>query len=306
MEAYPKVWNLGNVALKNLLDGEVIVEEKVDGSQFSFQRTFTESRLLQLKFRSRGREMYLPTEDKLFKSAMEYVQSIEDLLVPGWIYRGEVLCHSKHNTIAYGRVPRHNVVIFDIERGEQDFLTYEQKVEEATRLDLEVAPVLWKGKLSAYEALKLLLEAKSFLYSEGITPTIEGLVIKNYQQFGRDHKVLMGKWVREEFKEAHSKNWKNQNPNRGDMIFQLVEIYKNENRWEKAIQHLKEKGVLQNDPRDIGGLMKEVQRDVLVEEEEAIKEALFKWGWKQIGRGIVRGLPEFYKERLAKEQFNES
>ena len=58
MEVYPKIYNLGNVALKNLLDGEVIVEEKVDGSQFSFQRlTRIDSRAFQLKFRSRGREM---------------------------------------------------------------------------------------------------------------------------------------------------------------------------------------------------------------------------------------------------------
>ena len=196
-------------------------------------------------------------------------------------------------------------MIFDIDRGEQDFLTYEEKVEEAARLDLDVVPLLHRGKIDDSETLCELLSKKSVLGEGENRPLLEGIVIKNYSKFDQYGKVLMGKWVRAEFKEGHQKNWKNVNPNRGDVIQKLIEIYRHENRWKKSVQHLKEKGALTGTPQDIGKLMKEVQTDVYTEEREAIEKALFQWGWKQIGRGITRGLPEWYKDQLAKEQFDE-
>ena len=36
ISSYPKIYSLGHAAILDLLDGRVIVEEKVDGSQFSF------------------------------------------------------------------------------------------------------------------------------------------------------------------------------------------------------------------------------------------------------------------------------
>lgn len=39
-------------------------------------------------------------------------------------------------------------------------------------------------------------------------------------------------------------------------------------------------------------------------EKEWIKEQLFEYFWKEISRGITKGLPEWYKEQLVKGQFN--
>ena len=130
------------------------------------------------------------------------------------------------------------------------------------------------------------------------------MVIKNYEQFGRDKKTLMGKWVSEAFKEKHSTEWKKANPGQNDLISNIVAIYRHENRWEKAVQHLKEAGKLERDPRDIGALMKEVNKDVLAECADEIKEKLWKYAWPKIARGIVRGVPEWYKNKLAEHQFN--
>lgn len=35
-KSYPKVYNLGHSAIKDLFHDEVVIQEKLDGSQFSF------------------------------------------------------------------------------------------------------------------------------------------------------------------------------------------------------------------------------------------------------------------------------
>lgn len=111
--------------------------------------------------------------------------------------------------------------------------------------------------------------------------------------------MLLGKWVREEFKEANRVTHLT-GPSTQD---QIVTKLKTEARWRKAIQHLRENGQLQHAPQDIGPLLKEIAADTLKEHQEEIKQALFDGAWKYIVRGISAGFPEFYKERLAESAF---
>jgi hypothetical protein len=131
------------------------------------------------------------------------------------------------------------------------------------------------------------------------------VVVKNYHRFGMDGKVLMGKYVSEKFKEVHQGEWKKANPSGKDFIGQLGDKYRSEARWEKAVQHLKENGTLQNAPQDIGNLIKEVRSDIIEECSAEISSALLKYAWGQIERRTVAGLPEWYKERLLKQQFEQ-
>lgn len=295
LHSYAKIYHIGHKQLANLLNGNVVVEEKVDGSQFSFGK-----RGDQLYFRSRGAPVYPETADKLFKAAVEYIVSIKDLLHDGWTYRGEVLHAVRHNTLTYGRTPRHNVVIFDVETDQgQNFLSPEAKAQAALLLDLEVVPSFHNGPIEHIETLREILEHESFLGG----CKMEGVVIKNYTQFGEDKKVLMGKWVREEFKEIHQGAWKGANPSRSDVIEMMIKIYRNENRWLKAIQHLRDAGKLQGAPQDIGPLIKEFQTDLSAECAAEIKEKLFEYALPKILRGSSAGLAEYYKELLAKQQF---
>lgn len=297
LHSYSKIYNLGHKALATLLNGPVVVEEKVDGSQFSFGR-----RGDVLHFRSRGATIYPETAQKLFKSAVEYIESIKYLLADGWTYRGEVLYAPRHNTLTYGRVPKHNIVIFDIEQsGGQYFCPPEEKAARASDLDLETVPMFYLGGRSGFEAFKEFLERESFLGG----CKIEGIVIKNYEQFGDDKKVLMGKWVREEFKEIHQGAWKKANPSRGDVVEAMVKVYKSEARWDKAIQHLRDAGQLQDAPQDIGPLIKEFQKDLVEECSAEIKEKLFEYVLPKILRGASAGLAEYYKTKLAESQFSE-
>jgi len=293
---YGKVYNLGHYALEHLLDGPVTIEEKIDGSQFSFSRQGDE-----LVCRSRGQTLNLEAPEKLFVKAVESAKAVFDKLQDRWIYRGEYLMKPKHNTLKYDRVPTNYIMIFDIDTGDQHYLDPEAKKVEAERLGFECVPWIYRGKFTDFEEFKELLDRESIL---GGTK-IEGVVIKNYTQFGKDGKSLKGKFVSEAFKESHQKDWKNRNPAGVDIKIQIAEDLATEARWEKAIQHLRERGELANDVKDIGPLLKEIQQDTLTECQEDIKERLFKWAWQDIVRKVTNGFPQWYKEKLAKEQFND-
>lgn len=292
--SYPKSFNLGHSQLAELFADPVLIEEKIDGSQFSFGIFNGE-----LKVRSKGKEMVVDAPEKMFTLGVEYVKSIQHLLTDGYTYTGEFLSKSKHNTLAYDRTPKNNIILFDVRMAEEAYMSYEEKAAEAARLGLEVVPCIFVGTVSTPSTLHELLERVSVLGGQ----KIEGFVVKNYNKFGVDKKALMGKYVSEAFKEIHGGEWKAANPSSSDIIYQLGEQYTTPARWNKSVQHLKERGELTNSPKDIGLLMKEVNLDVLAECKEEIKEALFKYAWPKIARRITSGLPQWYKDELVKSQF---
>ncbi len=294
--SYPKIYALGHRALEELLLDPVIVEEKVDGSQFSFGIFDGE-----LKVRSKGAIINMVAPEKMFIKACETVQNIGAGLTEGWTYRGEYLAKPKHNTLLYDRIPDQHIIIFDINIGDQCYLSWNDKKKEAARLGLEVVPKMFEGTISTPHQFREMLSNISCLGGQ----KVEGVVVKNYKRFGLDKKALMGKFVSEEFKEVHSKAWKESNPKGKDVIQGMVDKYKTEARWHKAVQHLGEEGLLDVSPKDIGLLMKEVQLDTLDECSADIKEDLFKWAWPKVRRSLVGGLPEWYKEQLLKKQFED-
>jgi len=290
--SYPSVYALGHSALKELFSDAVCVEEKIDGSQFSFGLIDGE-----LKARSKGKQLILDAPEKMFERAVDVIKTLP--LHPGWTYRCEYMQKPKHNVLAYSRVPANHLILFDINTGEEEYLDYTQKAEEAARIGLEIVPLLCSGRIETFEEFAAFLERESIL--GGVT--IEGMVIKNYTKFGQDKKVLMGKYVSEAFKEKHQKEWKESNPQNRDIIQGIIVRLKTEARWNKAVQHLREEGVLEGSPRDIGKLIREIPADILKDEEGWIKEALFKYAWPHIQRGITAGMPEWYKTKLAESQF---
>ena len=124
--SYPKVWNIGHPNVSTVFDDEVLLEEKVDGSQFSFGVIDGE-----LKCRSRGQELILDAPEKMFLKAIQTVAEIRGLLKPGWTYRAEYLSKPKHNTLAYDRTPEKYIMIFDINTDQEVYLGYEEKKAEA-------------------------------------------------------------------------------------------------------------------------------------------------------------------------------
>jgi hypothetical protein len=293
--SYPSIYAVGHKAVSDLIGSVCNIEEKVDGSQFSFGVFGGEIRV-----RSKGKQMEVDAPEKMFALAVDYVKSSVSFLKDGWTYRGEFLAKPKHNTLAYSRVPKNNIIIFDINTGHEEYLSYDEKASEAERIGLECVPLLGSARLETFEQLKTFLETDSVLGGQ----KVEGVVLKpiQYDVFGKDKKVLLAKYVSEAFKEIHNKEWKASNPNGLDIIAIIGESLRTDARWEKAVQHLKDNGVIEGSPRDIGKLIKEVQQDIDKECREYVAGELLKWAMPKVTRLALRGLPEWYKEKIATEQ----
>lgn len=284
--SYPKVLNLGHKHLAGIFSDPVIVEEKIDGSQFSFCRDINA-----LHMRSKGQEIVEGNEPNMFLKAIEWVRANVAQLQPGWTYRCEYLEKPKHNTLAYDRTPVNHLIGFDINIGEEDYLESAAKAAEFARIGLECVPCLFSGIIHRAAELVYLLERTSCLGG----PKIEGVVVKNYKRLTPDGKVMIGKHVSEGFKEVNGAT--HVKPTRADILTALAAQYATEARWCKAVQHLRDSGTLLGSPQDIGPLMREIHADVIAECSDEIKTALFKWAWKGIACGLTRGFPEWYKKR---------
>ena len=289
VSSYSDIFTMGHKALEELFSGPVVVEEKVDGSQISFSRQGDK-----LLMRSKGKQLIVEAPEEMFKPGVEAILGIYRNLPEGYVFRGEYLKSPKHNTLAYARIPRGHIIIFDIDRGNQDYLAPLDKAVLAMDCGFETVPLLHRGPIDSAEQIKALLPKESVL--GGTRP--EGIVIKNYARFHADKKILMGKYVRPEFIEVNAGEWRKNNPTQGDILDQIIARYKTEARWEKAVQHLRDDGRLEQSPRDIGVLLKEVEQDIAKECCEEIKGMLWQWAWEHVARGARAGLPEWYKNRL--------
>ena len=296
--SYSHIWALGHPRVADIFNGPVVMQEKIDGSQLSWGVIDGK-----LRIRSKGQEFPVEAPQDLFVDASSTILKLftEGKLHEGWTYRGESIQRPKHNVLVYERTPPGNVIIFDINTDIETYLDPSEVTFEAERLELITVPLLYEGDGSKItEAIFMKwLEQISCL---GNVP-IEGIVVKNYNQFGRDKKVLMAKYVSEAFKEQHRSEWKGINKKAFTEL--LANQYKTDARWLKAIQHLREEGKLESDPKDIGLLFKEIAQDFEKECEEEVKEALWKHFKKDLIKRISRGFPEWYKQYLLKQQFNE-
>jgi hypothetical protein len=287
LNSYPSIYALGHRAIADILQGDVVIEEKIDGSQFSMSRVDGE-----LLCRSKGKVLFPEAPEKMFAAAVATAASLP--LQNGFIYRCEYLQKPKHNTLAYSRIPAQHVIVFDVCTGPETYLTPAEKAAECARLGLECVPLLFEGRVNGIESLSALIDRESVL--GGVK--MEGAVIKNYSLFTPDKKIAIAKWVSQEFREKHVGEWKASNPTASDVAQLLIAELKTEARWNKAIQHLRDEGVLVGEPKDIGPLMRELNRDATAEEQDYIKQRLFTHFWPQIKRGVTAGFPEFYKKQI--------
>jgi hypothetical protein len=300
---YPKVYALGYPDIAPLLEGPVLVQEKVDGSQMSF--AWDQDGVLWA--RSKGAQIDVTRPDSLFAPAIDYLRGLAPRL--GRVYRAETLARPRHNTITYDHVPRGHVILFDVQHYDEfSFPCWAHDETDArdslanAAADLGVEAVMSSvvsGEQVSMDVIHSWLEADSALGGA----RVEGVVIKNYRQTLRGH-PMVGKYVSEAFKETHRVSWKARNPGPDDMVAAILEALNTPARFQKAVQHLAERDALEHSPRDIGALMSEVKDDILAEERQFILEQLGEFFIPRIARGLGRGLPEWYKEQLAERQMS--
>jgi len=292
ISSYSKVHALGHKEIADILDSPVVIQEKVDGSQFSFG--VIDGKLM---CRSKGQHLIVDAPEKMFALGVETAKRLAPILKPGWVYRGEYLQKPKHNTLTYSRVPKDNVILFDVMTAPETYLcpVAADLKNEVARLGLESVPVYSGGIIKVGDLATL----DQFLSRESILGgRIEGVVIKNYSKFTPDGKLATAKWVSSDFKEKHRGEWKVSNPSSGDFVEALAQSLRTPARWRKAVQHLAEAGQLVNAPEDIGKLITELKTDTRAEEAEQVKQALFDHFWPHIERRVAAGFPEFYKTEV--------
>ena len=292
LKSFPKISHLGTKYVSTIFDEDVEITEKIDGSQFCFGKVEGE-----VVMRSKGAEIFPDNPPKMFSKAVDVVLNLD--LPEGIAFYGEYLSKPKHNILAYERVPKNHIALFgvlDIARDTM-FNLRMGLAEWADKFGLGVVPLLYSGPADADLAIKL-LDHDSIL---GNTK-IEGVVVKNYKDCfiaDRVYPIMAAKYVSERFKEVHSKSWSKTHTGKGKWET-LIDNYRTEARWQKAVQHLRDNDTLLCEPKDIGGLIAEVQRDIEEEEMDKIKTFL----WREFGSELLRrstaGLPEWYKEQLAR------
>ena len=297
INSYPKVWQFGHKAISSLLMGQITISEKIDGSQFSMG-------IFDGQLECRSKNMQINLDDPgMFAKAVHTAKSLD--LFPGWIYRCEFLGKPKHNTLTYSRVPKNNLIVYDIVTGIETYASVESLILESERIGLECVPIYFNGfVIGGIETINRggYLERESIL---GGTK-IEGVVIKNYSVFTEEKKVAMGKYVREDFQELNKKEWKKSNPTSGDVIDNIIQSLKTDARWRKSVQHLREMGKLEQSPRDISNLLTEIKEDIKAECTDEIVKALLVYAMPKIMRGVTNGVPEWYKKELEKGILDES
>ena len=298
ISAFPKIFTIGDNYISSIFNDPVEITEKVDGSQFVFGRVDDI-----LYCRSKGKVIVFDAPEKMFNLAVDYVLSIQDMVENNTIYYCEYLNKSKHNVIAYDTTPKNHLALFGISRIDKSFISSHTNLcVYADAMDIDIVPLLYSGKINNPKEIHALLDADSYLGGS----KIEGVVVKNYSQpfllGGQPIPLMAGKYVSEKFKEKHRTDWKGHHTGKGKWdLFKAG--FRTDARWQKAVQHLRDNGELENNPRDIGKLIKEINRDITEEEQENIKNFLWKLFGNEVLRKSTAGFPEWYKEQLLENAF---
>jgi|SRR6185312_15852853 len=300
MRSYQKILHLGDKMADKLLVGNVVIEEKVDGSMFRAQLNpdgTIECGSKRMDFASNG-------IDPNFKPGVDYLTEVYKKYPIDSTYTifCEYLKSPAHNTLAYEKTPNNHLVLFDAVQhnmaGGRWLAIHELEIM-AELLDIDMVPILYEGDGSIVnqDYINNLLTKKSYLGNE----LIEGIVVKNYDQYYDVVKYpylqgfwLAGKYVRKEFQERNSGAHAGEKTG----VEGLKISYGGPARWNKAIFRLRDEGKLKGNMTDMTVLLDEVKSDIISEEKENIKEELWKIYGRQILGSSIKGLPEYYKQKL--------
>lgn len=298
---YPKVRTIGHREISELFDGEVVIQEKVDGSNFSFGRD-EHGELFCL---SRTQRLSLDNPEKQFAPAVEYVKDLSNRgqIPAGYIFRCEYLRAPKSNVLAYSRIPKNHLALF-----EMSIISSTGNVTNigdsgvtldrwSRILDIDLVDEIHRGEFGNYSDFLEWLNKEGILGRESFLggQKIEGVVVKNFNRFSVHGGILLGKFVRAEFKEQHRHVMKSEKSCPVDLI---GASFGGPARWHKAVQRLSDEGRLVGAPEDIPALLQQVAKDVHEECAEEAKEALWNHFKGHVVGGARRGLAEWYKGYL--------
>lgn len=284
MKLQEKIYRLGadrsHARLHETVAGLVRVDEKIDGSQITFG--VFDGRLL---IRSKGRDMSNDEPAGMFGAGLTAIRAVASRLPHGVTFHGEYLQKPKHNVLAYERVPRNHVVLFDA-------VSAGQFVDPSSLAGLCETVGAFEPVQHRYMHLSEVTPAAFQTSQLGGVP--EGVVIK--------HNGVAAKLVSVQFHEVKEDKTTRTRPNpQADLAVTLANKYCPPARYIKAVQRLKENGQWHGDKRDIGLLRREVSADLEGECGSEIRDWLYENTRKALLRQALSPLTEWYEQYLTNE-----
>lgn len=296
LEPISKIPSILNARQGNIFGTEVIITEKIDGSQFSFGVMDGV-----LQYKSKRKMLNFEQPDKTFTVAIQQVEKFAHLIIPDTQYCTEYLKTPRHGVLNYNTVPKHHMYLFAARDGLQDVFHGDQVVKMfADDIGIDHSQVLFRGILENFEQLDALLDTQSYLGG----PNVEGLVIESLDKTLRQP---IAKYVSPEFREKAGHRVGNTHL-QGLDLNDIIIRYNPEIRFHKVLQVLRDESRLKGELSDIGLIIKEVQSDFAEEEKRAILKALTahynqivvkNYGF--ISKQQTKQIPEWYKAILKEE-----
>lgn len=293
---YPSIERLDKAVHLFTPDTDIIVQEKLDGSNFGFYYKDGD-----IVFQSRSRCLG-PEPEKMFKPAIDSVMLGLDMAFDrlecykDYIFYGEALGNGK---IKYDTPT--NFVLYDVyNREHESWLTDEEVTNLALRLSFATVPVLYAGKWQGIDHIKSLLGQSAY----GNVPA-EGVVVKAFYLQGQytDKETgeigtytipyYMGKIVTAEYQELNATKTALDKVN--DPLTEIAKQFVTPARIDKAVARLIEQGKTEYKPHDI---VAEINKDIKKEESDTIKEQLFKAFWSPIGKQVARQVLDLYQPEV--------
>ncbi len=183
---------------EEMLAGEIVVEEKVDGANLGFSLDDAGH----VRVQNRG-QFLIPPYSGQYRRLTQWLalhgKNLAEHLEPGWIAFGE-WCAARHS-IAYDRLPDW-WLLFDIYRGEdRGFAAIETRNGFANEVGLATVTELFRGHATMSSLLRLLKYAPS-AYRDG---PLEGIVVRSQSPTGLRTRA---KLVRAEFTQSIEQHWR--------------------------------------------------------------------------------------------------
>ena len=246
--------------------GNIVVWEKIDGSNASFKRVGNEIQTF-------SRNLELTGEDGLGGFRKWVLQNIDvEKLEQDFLYFGE---WSNPHKINYGDNLK-KFFLFDVyDLAELKYLGIDFIREEAEHIGLTLAPIFYEGEFVSEEHLQSFV-GKSMLAPDGVG---EGVVVKNYDYVDKHGNQHFTKIVSKHFQEISGVKVKEMK-SKPDVVTQFIDNTVTQARIEKMLYKLVDEGHLKEDfaIEDMGTILKllgnSVFEDVMNEEADMLHKAL--------------------------------
>ena len=286
---YSKIYRIGHKEVEGVLDGRVLMFEKIDGGNFRFY--FSENG--DIIFGSRSQQLTSTDGDdsnvaKSFKKVMDYVRDtiLENTNVEyrkdcsHLIFYGEA-CFKHTINYDWERMPL--FLGFDIYDTQEDrYLNYFAS-KHIFEEDLDLYTVPYLGVYKGEEINDDLIPVSKYALESSEDKKAEGVVFKNYD------KQIFAKYVSDDFKEKNSgafggnpKYNKVDDTNNAEFVFK----YCTNSRIEKIIMRYLNNGE-DLDMKLMGKLIKETYEDIIEEEWYEILTSNWKLDFKSIRKLIA-------------------